>query len=65
MNGTDGSTSVVPVWSPDGARLLFQRKLDGHVTLWTMDADGSRQTQLTPTPVAADWVGGYEWAPTR
>jgi Tol biopolymer transport system component len=60
-DGVDGSKSVAPVWSPDGTKLLFQRKLDGRVTLWTMNADGSSKTLLTPTPVAADWVGGYSW----
>jgi Tol biopolymer transport system component len=64
-DGADGSTSVTPVWSPDGTKLLFQRKRDGQVTLWTMDADGGEQTQLTRSPVAADFVGGYGWAPAR
>jgi dipeptidyl aminopeptidase/acylaminoacyl peptidase len=62
-DGADGSTSVAPVWSPDGTKLLFQRKLNGQVSLWTMNADGSSKTRLTRTPVATDWVGGYEWAP--
>jgi Tol biopolymer transport system component len=62
-DGTDGSTSVTPVWSPDGTKLLFQRKLDDQVTLWTMNADGTDQTQVTATPVAADYVGEYAWAP--
>jgi hypothetical protein len=62
-DGADGSISVAPVWSPDGTRLLFQRKRAGQVTLWTMHADGSGQAQVTPTPLAADWVGGYAWGP--
>ena len=62
-DGTDGSTSVTPIWSPDGSKLLFQRKQRDEVTLWTMNADGTRQTQVTPTPVAVDFVGGYAWAP--
>jgi hypothetical protein len=62
-DGADGSTSIVPVWSPDGSKLLFQRKKAGAVTLWTMNADGSDQKQLSPTPVAADWVGDYAWWP--
>jgi Tol biopolymer transport system component len=64
-DGADGSTSVAPVWSPDGTKLLFQRKLAGKVTLWTMNADGSGPAQLTPTPVAADYVGGYAWEPAH
>jgi Tol biopolymer transport system component len=62
-DGTDGSTSVTPVWSPDGTKLLFQRKLHDQVTLWTMNADGTDQTQVTATPVATDYVGEYAWAP--
>ena len=60
-SGSDGSTSVTPVWSPDGSKLLFQRKLGDAVNLWTMNADGTNQVQLTATPVAADYVGGYAW----
>ena len=59
--GADGSTSVTPVWAPDGSRLLFQRKLGDEVTLWTMRADGSDRRLLTPSPVAADYVGDFAW----
>ena len=62
-DGADGSSSVVPVWSPDGKRLLFQRRLANEVTLWTMNADGRQQRQLSSTPLAADYVGGYQWWP--
>jgi Tol biopolymer transport system component len=62
-DGADGSTSVAPVWSPDGTKLLFQRKRDGVVTLWTMNADGTDQQQLSPSPLATDYVGGYAWWP--
>jgi hypothetical protein len=61
--GSDGSTSVTPVWSPDGTKLLFQRKLDREVTLWTMNADGSEARQLVATPLAEDYVGAYVWKP--
>jgi Tol biopolymer transport system component len=53
----------VPVWSPDGSKLLFQRKQNGHVTLWTMNADGTDQKQLSGTPLASDWIGPYSWWP--
>ena len=62
-SGADGSTSVAPVWSPDGMKLLFQRRHDNVVTLWTMNADGTGQRQLSPTPLATDYVGGYAWWP--
>jgi dipeptidyl aminopeptidase/acylaminoacyl peptidase len=61
--GTDGSTSAAPVWSPDGTKLLFQRKRDNVVTLWTMNADGTDQKPLTHSPLASDYVGGYAWWP--
>ena len=62
-DGADGSSSIVPVWSPDGKQLLFQRRRANEVTLWTMHADGSGQKQLSATPLAADYVGGYAWWP--
>jgi Tol biopolymer transport system component len=73
-NNADGYVSIDPVWSPDGGKLLFQRKyfapgtaFSSHdpadVTLWTMNADGSDQHQLSPTALATDWVGRYEWWP--
>jgi Tol biopolymer transport system component len=62
-SGADGSSSVAPVWSPDGTKLLFQRRHDNVVTLWTMNADGTGQKQLSATPLAADYVGGYAWWP--
>jgi TolB protein len=61
--GTDGSTSIVPMWSPDGRALVFQRKSSDGLYLWSMAADGSDQKRLSKTPLAADWVGGYQWWP--
>lgn len=59
--------SVMPVWSPDSAHLLFQRQVvdAGEVTLWTMQANGSDQRQLSATPLASDLVGGYAWWPAE
>jgi Tol biopolymer transport system component len=62
-DGADGSTSIAPVWSPDGTKLLFQRKRDSIVSLWTMNADGTDQRPLSAMPLASDYVGGYEWWP--
>jgi TolB protein len=37
-----------PAWSPDGARIAFQAKRNGdQFDLWTMNADGSNQAELT------------------
>ena len=63
-NHDDGSYSVMPVWSPDSSRLLFQRQYGtGPITLWTMRGDGTEQVQLSATPLAADLIGGYAWWP--
>jgi hypothetical protein len=43
--------------------LLFQRKANGQVTLWTMNADGTDQRQLSPKPIGSDYVGDYAWWP--
>jgi Tol biopolymer transport system component len=37
----------VPVWSPDGRRIAFNRGAGLGGQIWVMDADGSNQTQLT------------------
>jgi|LGVF01.1.fsa_nt_gb Tol biopolymer transport system component len=42
-------------YRPDGKRILFSRQIDGKLDLWTMDVDGSNQTQITFTD---DWQEG-------
>ncbi|MEN8138147.1 MAG: hypothetical protein ABFR62_06920, partial [Bacteroidota bacterium] len=42
-------------YSPDGKKILFGRQIDGKMDLWTMDIDGSNQTQITFTE---DWQEG-------
>ena len=66
-DGSDGSVSVGPVWSPDGTSLLFARArgvadgiVAGATSLWTMSADGTNQTQLIALPNPAS-TGGYAW----
>ncbi len=49
-DGGDDSTSITPLWSPDGTKLLF-------------NADGSDQRQLSPTSLGTDYVGSYQWWP--
>jgi TolB protein len=39
-----------PNWSPDGSRIVFQRQVPNGVAVFTMNADGSNQAQLTPFP---------------
>jgi Tol biopolymer transport system component len=36
-----------PSWSPDGTRIAYESSLGGNFHVWVMDADGSRQTELT------------------
>lgn len=48
---TDASTdSRQPVWSPAGNKIVFQRRDGTQWDLWTMNPDGSGQTNLTNTP---------------
>ena len=57
---TDPAEDGGPVWSPDETKILFRSSRSGSYELWTMNADGSQQTELTPDPkgidVAADWA---------
>jgi Tol biopolymer transport system component len=49
-----------PIWSPDGSKILFYSKRDGHYEIYVMNADGSDQTRLTYTSTNA--VYG-QWSP--
>jgi TolB protein len=48
-----------PVWSPDGARIAFDRGGDDR-DIWVMDADGGNQRRLTFAPGDDGWP---RWAP--
>jgi hypothetical protein len=39
----------LPDWSPDGTKIVFQFPIDGNVAIFTMNAQGSAVTKLTPT----------------
>jgi Tol biopolymer transport system component len=52
----DGS----PLWSPDGARIIFDSRRDGNREIYVMSADGSNVTRLTDNP-ADDY--GPVWEP--
>ena len=62
--GADSSTSLLPIWSPDGSKLLFYRDKGGHQTLWTMASDGTGQTQIADAGDGFD-LGGYWWSVPR
>jgi len=36
--------------SPDGAKILFTRQIDGSLDLWVMEVDGTNEKQVTFTP---------------
>lgn len=44
-----------PSWSPDGERIAFQRQVSpGRVQIWSMNANGTDQKQLTTALVGTD-----------
>ncbi len=49
-----------PDWSPDRARLTFQRNIGSKPDIYVMEADGSFQTNLTNS---ADYDTGPDWSP--
>jgi TolB protein len=48
-----GANDILDGWSPDGTRLVFHSDRTGNQEVFVMNADGSRQTQLTS--------GGDNW----
>jgi TolB protein len=45
-----------PVWSPDGAKIAFNGRPDGHLEMFVMNADGSNVTALGPGSLSS-WGG--------
>jgi len=52
MQLTDNAVAdLTASWSPDGSQILFHRQVAGQgLQLFTMNADGTNQTQLTVPP---------------
>jgi TolB protein len=46
-----------PSWSSDGKRIVFMASRDKHTDVWTMNANGSGQTQLTKNHGFAGFPG--------
>ena len=46
MSGLSGDSP--PRWTPDG-RILYEQELNGHASIWIVNADGTHQKQLTLT----------------
>lgn len=58
MLTTVQARDFTPVWSPDGAKIVFQSDRDGHPELYVMNANGTNPVRLTVG-------GGYNpcWSP--
>ena len=54
----DDNGNIVPVWSPDGNRFVFNSKAAGNWDIYTMNIDGSDIRQITTAPendLSASW----------
>ena len=52
-----------PGWSPDGQKIAFMSERDGNPEIYTMNADGSQQRNLTRTP---GWHESWPvWSPVQ
>ena len=50
-----------PAWSPDGTKIAFVSDRDGEYEIYVINADGSKQTQLTD---GAHVIGSFpQWSP--
>ena len=56
---TTSSVDFNPAWSPDGSTLVFERQVNGPTDLYTINVNGTGETNLTNTPdvseEAPDW----------
>ncbi|MDQ1520492.1 MAG: TolB protein [Actinomycetota bacterium] len=44
------ATAALPAWSPSGRKIAYQSTVSGNNEIWTMDADGNHQRQVTNEP---------------
>jgi Tol biopolymer transport system component len=49
-----------PAWSPDGRKIAFRSTRDGNPEIYVMNADGSKQRNLTRSPANEGW---FAWSP--
>jgi WD40-like Beta Propeller Repeat len=59
----DGGADWVPVYSPDGSRIVFVSDRTGEPEVWSMAADGSDLRNLTNHPYHFDGQWSVAWAP--
>ncbi|NUO79405.1 PD40 domain-containing protein [candidate division KSB1 bacterium] len=54
------ATEYHSTWSPNGKKIAFQTDRDGNYEIYSMNADGSHQTNLTNSPASSDY--DPDWA---
>ncbi len=58
---TNGSHDLLPVWSPDGKQIAFNRMISDRFEIFVMNADGSQQRSLTSKLIGDAWHPS--WSP--